>query len=164
MYNINIMAETMCETTATTQVAPEFTFKPYKVSSVGQMSLPADLRRNLGVMDGGFIEACYFGEGLLVLPLGKSEDLIEQTFPYVEPNTRPTRQQKITELANWFQGDRSKSVRWTPVSDEIPPSGDLSIKRTQAMSETFRPYKVSRVGQFTLAADTRRDWNISKGG
>lgn len=141
-------------------ITHELMFRPYKVSQVGQMTLPAELRRSFGVTDGGFIEVCYFDQGLLIVPLGKSKDLIEQTFPYVQPDTRLSPQEKVVELGAWFQGDRSKRFSWTSVIDEVEPTDDSSIKRTEAMSDAFKPYKISSVGQFTIVADARRDWGL----
>jgi AbrB family looped-hinge helix DNA binding protein len=42
----------------------------FKVSSRGQLSLPADVRRRWGIEDGGQVEIADLGESLLIVPGG----------------------------------------------------------------------------------------------
>ena len=42
----------------------------FKVSSRGQLSLPADVRRRWGIEDGGHVEIADLGESLLIVPGG----------------------------------------------------------------------------------------------
>jgi len=42
----------------------------FKVSSRGQLSLPADVRRRWGIQDGGEVEIADLGESLLIVPGG----------------------------------------------------------------------------------------------
>jgi len=42
----------------------------FKVSSRGQLSLPADVRRRWGIEDGGDVEIADLGDSLLIVPGG----------------------------------------------------------------------------------------------
>ena len=42
----------------------------FKVSSRGQLSLPADVRRRWGIQDGGDVEIADLGDSLLIVPGG----------------------------------------------------------------------------------------------
>jgi len=42
----------------------------FKVSSRGQLSLPADIRRRWGIQDGGDVEIADLGDSLLIVPGG----------------------------------------------------------------------------------------------
>lgn len=50
-------------------------FRRYKVSPVGQITLPAAVRQRWGVVRSGAVEIGDFGEAVLVLPLGGSKAL-----------------------------------------------------------------------------------------
>lgn len=138
--------------------------KLYKVSTVGQITLPAVVRRRWGLIDRGFIESSYFGEGILFLPVGSSTRLLESMFPYMVPGTRPTKAEQIAELRAFFNGDRSKTAHFSSVTDNVPPVRDSGQGRINAMLDTFKPYKISTVGQMTLSAEARRDWDLMTGG
>jgi bifunctional DNA-binding transcriptional regulator/antitoxin component of YhaV-PrlF toxin-antitoxin module len=145
-----------------TKTTPEFA--PYKISTSGQISLPAKLRRRWDVGEGGFIETLYFGPGMLIIPLSTSKTLLEASFPYIEPGIRPTQDEKIAALDAFFKGDRTSSTGWNSITDDVSSSSDISPKRTQGIQNAIRAYKISAVGQFTFSADARRDWDLLEGG
>ncbi len=153
-YTVKNMSRPAGEAIAQTPPStPECTFRPYKVSEVGQMTLPAELRRNLGLTDGGYIEVCYFGEAVLIVPLGASESLITATFPFVDPDKMRNRQGRTVEFCAWLQSDSEDTDPWASAAAAVTPATHPSIKRTEAMADTFHPYKVSSAGQFTLPAE-----------
>jgi bifunctional DNA-binding transcriptional regulator/antitoxin component of YhaV-PrlF toxin-antitoxin module len=51
-------------------------FRRYRVSSVGQMTLPAEARRRWGVARGGEVEVADLGFAVVVLPPGGSDALL----------------------------------------------------------------------------------------
>ena len=146
----------------TQEVVPHF--RPYKISAVGQMTLPANLRRQWDVIDGGHVEVASFDEGVLVLPIGSSVRLLTRAFPYIVPNTRPSKSEQVAQLQAWVDGDRTNGARFTSVTDDVAPAGDTSIKRIQGITKALKPYMVSAVGQFSMPAETRRAWNVLDGG
>lgn len=48
----------------------------YVVSSSGQMSLPADVRRRWGLVDGGPVDVIDLGFGVLTIPHGEGPNLL----------------------------------------------------------------------------------------
>jgi AbrB family looped-hinge helix DNA binding protein len=44
----------------------------FRVSSRGQMALPAEARRRWNISEGGFVEVADLGDALLIVPAGRS--------------------------------------------------------------------------------------------
>lgn len=53
----------------------------FLVSSSGQLSLPADVRRRWGLTEGGPVEVLDLGFGVLTLPEGGAAALLDQLLP-----------------------------------------------------------------------------------
>lgn len=53
----------------------------YKVSSSGQMSLPADARRRWNLQAGGEVDVLDLGFGVLTLPSGGAAALLDDVLP-----------------------------------------------------------------------------------
>ncbi|MCU1452458.1 MAG: hypothetical protein JWN46_604 [Acidimicrobiales bacterium] len=53
----------------------------YKVSTSGQMSLPADARRRWNLQDGGEVDVLDLGFGVLTLPAGGAAALVDDVLP-----------------------------------------------------------------------------------
>ena len=53
----------------------------FKVSTSGQMSLPADVRRRWGIDEGGPVDLIDLEWGVLVIPKGRADDLRRELFP-----------------------------------------------------------------------------------
>lgn len=51
--------------------------KEFRVSSSGQMSLPADARRRWGLDDGGPVDVLDLGFGVLTVPRGEGARLLD---------------------------------------------------------------------------------------
>ncbi len=51
--------------------------KEFRVSSSGQMSLPAEARRRWGLDDGGPVDVLDLGFGVLTVPRGESARLLD---------------------------------------------------------------------------------------
>jgi bifunctional DNA-binding transcriptional regulator/antitoxin component of YhaV-PrlF toxin-antitoxin module len=52
-------------------------FRRYKVSSVGQITLPASARQRWGIDKGGDVEVADLGAAVVILPNGGSDELLE---------------------------------------------------------------------------------------
>jgi hypothetical protein len=53
----------------------------FLVSSSGQLSLPADVRRRWGLASGGPVDVVDLGFGVLTLPEGRAAALFDQLLP-----------------------------------------------------------------------------------
>lgn len=53
----------------------------FRVSTSGQMSLPATVRRRWHLEDGGEVEVIDLGFGVLTLPVGEAGRLLDQILP-----------------------------------------------------------------------------------
>jgi bifunctional DNA-binding transcriptional regulator/antitoxin component of YhaV-PrlF toxin-antitoxin module len=52
-------------------------FRRYKISSVGQMTLPASARRQWGIEGAGVVEVAHLGNAVVILPSGGSDVLLD---------------------------------------------------------------------------------------
>lgn len=53
----------------------------FKVSTSGQMSLPATVRHRWQLDDGGFVEVIDLGFGVLTVPVGEAGRLLDRVLP-----------------------------------------------------------------------------------
>ncbi|HZU49322.1 MAG TPA: AbrB/MazE/SpoVT family DNA-binding domain-containing protein [Mycobacterium sp.] len=53
----------------------------FKVSTSGQMSLPAAVRHRWQLDDGGFVEVIDLGFGVLTVPVGEAGRLLDRVVP-----------------------------------------------------------------------------------
>jgi AbrB family looped-hinge helix DNA binding protein len=53
----------------------------FKVSTSGQMSLPAAVRHRWGLDEGGLVEVLDLGFGVLTVPLGCAGSLLDEILP-----------------------------------------------------------------------------------
>ena len=112
--------------------------KEYRVSSVGQMTLPSEVRHDWGLMHRGAVETIDLGKSVLMIPQGTSYALIEQLYP--ESNLHQIGQ----EIKSGYERG-------------------ISLEQSEEI-EVFNAYKVSSVGQITLVADARHRWGLDEGG
>jgi len=56
-------------------------FRPYKVSAVGQMTVPASARQRWGLRKGGTVEVADLGFAVVILPRGGTDVVRENLFP-----------------------------------------------------------------------------------
>lgn len=53
----------------------------FRVSTSGQMSLPAAARHRWGLVDGGVVDVIDLGFGVLTLPAGHASELLDALLP-----------------------------------------------------------------------------------